>query len=90
MNTTLLPVQLVVSIVKPIHDLILCTSAFILTLQATNKIELDPDAFEKLKVVRGDFMKALEDINPVCGTKTHQLAVFCHFTALKNIVCLKC
>ena len=59
-----------VSIVQPIHDLILCTSAFILTSKATIKIELDPDAFEKLKVVRGDFMKALEDIKPVCGSKT--------------------
>ena len=70
MNPAFLSVQLVVSIVKPIHDLILCTSTFISTLQATNKIELDPDAFEKLKVVRGDFMKALEDIKPVCGCKT--------------------
>lgn len=65
-------------------ELIFCM--FVSAFQATNKIELDPDAFEKLKVVRGDFMKALEDIKPVCGTKTHQLSVFGHFSILKNII----
>lgn len=37
-----------------------------LFLQASSKVEIDPEATEKIKVCRADFMHALEyDIKPV-------------------------
>lgn len=36
-------------------------------IKATSKVEVDPDAVEKLKITRADFLHALEhDIKPVC------------------------
>lgn len=36
-------------------------------IKASSKVEVDPEASEKLLVTRGDFMNALEnDIKPVC------------------------
>lgn len=34
-------------------------------LQATYKIALEPDALEKLQIMRSDFLTASEDIKPV-------------------------
>uniref|UniRef100_T1IP97 Vesicle-fusing ATPase n=1 Tax=Strigamia maritima TaxID=126957 RepID=T1IP97_STRMM len=43
-------------------------------IKASNKVEVDPDAGEKLKVNRGDFMNALEnDIKPAFGTSAELL-----------------
>ncbi|KAJ6216948.1 hypothetical protein RDWZM_008105 [Blomia tropicalis] len=43
-------------------------------VKATNKVELDPQAFEKLLVTRNDFMHALEnDIKPAFGTSNEAI-----------------
>lgn len=43
-------------------------------VKATSKVELDPQAFEKLLVTRNDFMLALEnDIKPAFGTSTETI-----------------
>ena len=53
----------------------------ILTLiQASSKVEVDPDATEKLKVTRGDFLNALaNDVKPVSAADWLQNAIkiFC-------------
>jgi vesicle-fusing ATPase len=41
-------------------------------INASNKVEVDPEAGEKLMVERGDFLHALEnDIKPVSQTMMH-------------------
>lgn len=48
---------------------ILFYSVISLFLQASSKVEIDPEATEKIKVCRADFMHALEyDIKPVSQT----------------------
>ena len=53
------------------HYLISITSNFHLFFQASSKVEVDPEATEKIKVCREDFLHALEfDIKPVSNNKT--------------------
>ncbi|XP_035215516.1 vesicle-fusing ATPase 1-like [Stegodyphus dumicola] len=43
-------------------------------IKAASKVEIDPDASEKIKVTRADFMHALEyDIKPAFGTSAEQV-----------------
>ncbi|CAH2211698.1 jg4842 [Pararge aegeria aegeria] len=46
-------------------------------IKASSKVEVDPEAMEKLMVERGDFMHALEnDIKPAFGTAAEALEHF--------------
>ena len=53
---------------------------FLTLIQASSKVEVDPDATEKLKVTRGDFLNALaNDVKPVSAADCSQNAIkiFC-------------
>ncbi|XP_067931264.1 vesicle-fusing ATPase-like [Watersipora subatra] len=42
-------------------------------IKHTSKIELEPDAFEKMKILHQDFMAALKDIKPAFGCSENQI-----------------
>jgi len=51
-----------------VYGKLLCSvfhSSPLYLLQAGNKVELEPEAMENLKVTKEDFMVALQDIKPV-------------------------
>jgi vesicle-fusing ATPase len=53
------------------------SSAMNRPIKASNKVQLDPDAFEKLKITRDDFMNALaNDIKPAFGVSAEDFEMY--------------
>ena len=47
-------------------------------IKATSKVEVDPDAMQKLRITRADFLHALEhDIKPAFGTNSESIERLC-------------